>query len=777
VLAGKLFANIPKGSARAFVTRMVYDWHWTGLNQCKSSDSMECATCKLCGKGIEDQKHIACFCEEPNMRATRETHKKFIASQLELTVKSNSQGVRTRIHKVLTNPNNYELLFGRVHTHHLQQLDDIPSPKPGSETIALTLILQQLKLYAAMMIDLYRVRQLLLDSVPLAPIHIDHQRNLFLSQELMMGTASHHFLHSTGKKVTSAIDHETTTIQISSKRQIIDASNSLLVKKIRANESRQEAELEKQNNKKLCQKISMSEHTEWNIKHWNQNEEPPPIQPPVMKLTPTNPAPKDIAPIDLRPSLKKMQELFPDLVTLQSSPTSSTNNTSCPHHGPKWYNNSCASDSIIFVLTLLIYHGPNTKLIDSINPDLTQSIQNIIRQHLSCDTWHHNIGHIRHILLDNPTQSLRGQIITISDLIPMIFPNTKPSHQESHPTTTIINAHYTCTHHHMSTHTLRHKFIALHPPTIRSTLEQTISDKLITSNRQQRKCKISLCSHDSTLQSTDITIPEYLLLNFTDQDRWPHTHQSIPLTLQLSINNNQIQVLILKSIIYHNLDTNHFMTASIHNNDISFYDGMINNGETHQTPLISDQNQLKYNMRIKNSNWKSNFLIYHNQSSNLSPVLQITTTTPSNNHTINSGINQPINNNNPNRKRSNNHLHVYNESNLNNVYNTVYNNNNITHNSCSNNNNSSNSNTCMYNPDNVNNNLYPILDPPKITVIDNHSESRKKLRSPSQEAQNMQPKKRTAHDYVTLEPPTQRNSKRLKRCCSPGTAEGPSGQG
>ena len=117
-MAGDIFAHIPKGSTRAFVTRMSWDWHLTGLNSCKGSNSLEMATCSLCGAPVEDQAHIIWGCENIHMKAARDFHLKEIDKQRILSSKVKRNPLEDNIHNLIRNPLNYELILGRIHTHH-----------------------------------------------------------------------------------------------------------------------------------------------------------------------------------------------------------------------------------------------------------------------------------------------------------------------------------------------------------------------------------------------------------------------------------------------------------------------------------------------------------------------------------------------------------------------------------------------------------------------------------------------------------------------------------
>ena len=83
ILAASVLNKIPKGSTRAFVTRLILDWHQTGTNiQKRSLDPLD-ARCPLCEAVIENQQHILCHCTHSHMQNVRNSQLANIEKKLQ----------------------------------------------------------------------------------------------------------------------------------------------------------------------------------------------------------------------------------------------------------------------------------------------------------------------------------------------------------------------------------------------------------------------------------------------------------------------------------------------------------------------------------------------------------------------------------------------------------------------------------------------------------------------------------------------------------------------
>jgi hypothetical protein len=63
------------------------------------------------------------------MVAIRALHIREIDKHIALTDKVKKNPLRNQIHAMLRDPNNYELIFGRVHTHHHATINKLLKPQ------------------------------------------------------------------------------------------------------------------------------------------------------------------------------------------------------------------------------------------------------------------------------------------------------------------------------------------------------------------------------------------------------------------------------------------------------------------------------------------------------------------------------------------------------------------------------------------------------------------------------------------------------------------------
>ena len=119
LIAGKVFQRVKHTAARPFITRIVYDKHATGRNMWKQTGNEVDAQCKLCKGGMKDQQH-------PQIKSTREHHWAHIERELAVSNPESRTSIFTkRLHSIVKEPENYELLIGRTHSHNKVRLSNL----------------------------------------------------------------------------------------------------------------------------------------------------------------------------------------------------------------------------------------------------------------------------------------------------------------------------------------------------------------------------------------------------------------------------------------------------------------------------------------------------------------------------------------------------------------------------------------------------------------------------------------------------------------------------
>ena len=282
ILAAAVLNKIPKGSTRAFVTRLIMDWHQTGSNiQKRSLDPFD-ALCPLCGAEMENQQHILTCCTHPHMQSVRDSHLAVIEKKLLLLHKDQySTKLLNSYHKEAIKADQYELLLGRLHPHQMTFINSLPQAKsPTQAKSAFSTLVTHCRQYFAMAIALYRTRQLIIDLKEQDPSsngiipNFDTERQRVLAGEALMGISAQHFLKSDGTKITKPINMAPIDM-ISHKRKTLDVSNSVYLrtekelfdKRARIDETRQQ----KLDVRRALKLISDTDQEEWNRMYPDDN--------------------------------------------------------------------------------------------------------------------------------------------------------------------------------------------------------------------------------------------------------------------------------------------------------------------------------------------------------------------------------------------------------------------------------------------------------------------------------------------------------------------------
>ena len=273
--------SIARGASYSFIIRIILDWHLTGRNRLKCEQQPdihdEVAACLLCNAPFEDQQHILCHCTHPQIVQTRQHHLSTIQSKLALLPpKAYATKIIKAYHQAAVTPMHFELLLGRVHTHSMNIITQLPTAKSDAQAkAALSQLTTHVRDYLSMAIAIYQTRQTLLTmrakepDIDLTilnydPVHLRHQAN-----EILCGMDPHHVVRVDGSKITRNIaDTIPTTI---SKHRTLTYLNSRTIRKDTDYRNRRQeivdARIRKQATAAAEAKITKVDHTEWNNRY------------------------------------------------------------------------------------------------------------------------------------------------------------------------------------------------------------------------------------------------------------------------------------------------------------------------------------------------------------------------------------------------------------------------------------------------------------------------------------------------------------------------------
>ena len=267
-LASDILKNVKSQSFRAFATRLVYDWHTTGRNLRKREPSnVSVSKCSLCDHSSEDQQHIIWHCQHPQMVACRNHHINKITKDSKNTTQSKCKSVSwmNKIQSIISNVNNWELLVGRVHSHHHGELTSIPKEcKP--------MLVTQLTKYFNMTICLYSVRKICIaqdlhETGTSKAQSIDFERQRILTGEQLLGIASTDFITEQGVRVSRTTDTKEEEVQKSSKRMALSTFNSSLLRSEQKVADDKEQIIQNKLDKQYILKIRPDDLLAWTTKY------------------------------------------------------------------------------------------------------------------------------------------------------------------------------------------------------------------------------------------------------------------------------------------------------------------------------------------------------------------------------------------------------------------------------------------------------------------------------------------------------------------------------
>ena len=592
-VAGDIFKKVPRGSARAFLTRLVWDWHYTGINKCKGQVSLTNASCQLCGAICEDQEHISWHCSHESMIAVRALHTQQINIDSKLVNSATPLGKFTiALNKILMTPKNYALLVGRVHEEHQVQLSQLPLPKKNNGYDAqYQTYISLVRKYANMIMCLYKTRQDILEG---KTTHA--ARQLILGGETLMGITGNKFITQDGTKINSIVNTDTNPVAPSHKRTKLTTANSAYLRIQQAYRiNKYDIQEKREAKNKITAAITREDEHQWDekyeeidklqISYNTKTSETKKYQlggytPGLTKTKQSKSKSINNSKLRLTQKSTKMNnssnmegtthvhigEL--DNNNLSNSVTSESNELL---YGPIWHNMSCASDSIVFLLKMLILSLPLQHQVSAINQlDLTFSnlLNNITVQNSS--TWIPHIENIRDIVYSGEQSLLRGFPISLLLVLDKLMHLHTTMTSSTIFTCLTRKTHYCNNNHSTIKQTQLKNTIRVISPLIHQTLESLIEENIENSPRQPSKCQnCKEVHHRYTIQ---IQLPKILLIDFALITDNPHHHINIPLTIE--IHNKSIYH--IKAVTY--ASSNHFVQRIQHNNNIWSYDGMRDNG-------------------------------------------------------------------------------------------------------------------------------------------------------------------------------------------------------
>ena len=232
-VAHQLFKKVTAGARRAQIQRIIFDWHRTGRNRLKETGCREDAYCQVCETNVEEtQCHIIHRCPHPDMHALREEHKTELTRYVkQLQERANDERLAktiTILHDILMREENCSMLFGRIHVHQQRLLDQLPFLTASG----VKQLLAVWKNYAAMVIDLYVQRQIILAKHPslLPKVYASFVgKRVPLAREVMEGIDATTTIHLDGTKVTNTKYEHNRTV-LAHKRTDLTAANSIVLR-------------------------------------------------------------------------------------------------------------------------------------------------------------------------------------------------------------------------------------------------------------------------------------------------------------------------------------------------------------------------------------------------------------------------------------------------------------------------------------------------------------------------------------------------------------------
>ena len=232
-VAHTLFKKVTAGARRAQIQRILFDWHRTGRNRLKESDQPEDSFCQCCETAVEEnQCHIIHKCMHPDMDALRTEYKaeltRYAIQQQERATEPSLATAITTLHDILMREENYSMLFGRIHAHQRHLLAQLP-PLTAS---GVKQLLEVWKNYAAMVVDLYSQRQIILAKHPsfLPKVYSSFVgKRVPLAREVMEGIDATTTIHLDGSKVVNTKYEKVHTV-LAHKRTELTTANSVVLK-------------------------------------------------------------------------------------------------------------------------------------------------------------------------------------------------------------------------------------------------------------------------------------------------------------------------------------------------------------------------------------------------------------------------------------------------------------------------------------------------------------------------------------------------------------------
>jgi hypothetical protein len=265
-----------------------------------------------------------------------------------------------------------------------------------------------------MMMCLYKTRQSILDNQPT----ITPCRQLILGGEVLLGITTNKFIKTDGSKVTTIIDPEITEIAPSYKRTKLTVVNSPYLRIQQAyREKRQEIQENRDKKNNIESSIEKEDERQWEAIYGDSEDHKLKPDKYCHKLV-TNShnlteltyhvgscSPKDEAEMK-RNSMRRNRN---QCRLISKTPTI----RSTPHElwGSKWSNNSCASDSVTFALSVLhLESNPEQRreIEDQLRtPDLGSVFVRLTQANLSKEAWQEESPRFRNHTSD---EKLEGHV-------------------------------------------------------------------------------------------------------------------------------------------------------------------------------------------------------------------------------------------------------------------------------------------------------------------------------------------------------------------------------